>query len=43
MKLPSTIDCLVSVLLTALCLIALWLVFNAPGSFLNAHAVYQGF
>lgn len=43
MKLPPIIDCLVFGLLTALCLIALWLVSNVPGGFLNAHAVYQGF
>ncbi len=29
--------------IVVLSLIALWLVLNAPASFLNVHAVYQGF
>ena len=42
MKLPPIIDCLVFGLLTALCLLAVWLAFIGK-AFLNAHAVYQGF
>ena len=30
-------------LIVMLSLIALWLVLNAPASYLNVHAVYQGF
>lgn len=29
--------------IVALSLIALWLVFNAPSTFLNSRVVYQGF
>jgi hypothetical protein len=40
---PRIIECGVYVLLVVLSLAALWLVLNAPASFLNARVVYQGF
>ncbi len=43
MKPPQIIDRGVYALVVVLSLAALWLVLNAPASFLNARVVYQGF
>lgn len=43
MKLPPIIERLIYGLIIVLSLAALWLVHNAPSSFLSAHVVYQGF
>jgi hypothetical protein len=43
MKVPQIIKPGVYALVIVLSLVALWLVFNAPASFLNARIVYQGF
>jgi hypothetical protein len=43
MKSPQIIEHCVYGVLIALALAALWLVFNAPSTFLNARVVYQGF
>ena len=43
MKVPPIANFIVYALLTVLCVVALWLVLNAPHDFLNAHVVYQGF
>jgi hypothetical protein len=37
------IDSFIVAMIVILSLAALWLVLNAPASFLNVHAVYQGF
>jgi hypothetical protein len=37
------VDQFVYSLVVVLSLVALWLVLNAPASFLNARVVYQGF
>jgi hypothetical protein len=39
----ASIDRLVITAIVLLALVALWLVFNAPETYLNVHAVYQGF
>jgi hypothetical protein len=39
----AMIDRFIYALVVVLALVALWLVFNAPATFLNARAVYQGF
>ena len=43
MKLRQIVEPAVYVLVVVLSVAALWLVFNAPASFLNARVVYQGF
>ncbi len=43
MMLQKMIERFIYALIIVLSLIALWLVFNAPASFLNARVVYQGF
>ncbi|HEX7571106.1 MAG TPA: hypothetical protein VF492_11430 [Verrucomicrobiae bacterium] len=43
MKRNPAIEIIVHALVVALSLVALWLVLNAPASFLNARVVYQGF
>ena len=43
MKLPRTIERAIYAVIVLLSLVALWLVFNAPASLLNARVVYQGF
>jgi hypothetical protein len=43
MKLPRIIERAIYALVVVLSLVALWLVLNAPSSFLNVHVVYQGF
>ena len=44
MKLQSeSLKSAIYVLVVVLSLVALWLVLNAPSSFLNVHVVYQGF
>jgi len=43
MKIPPIIERATYALVVALSLVALWLVLNAPASFLNARVVYQGF
>lgn len=43
MKLPQTAERFIYALLIGLSLAALWLVANAPDSFLNVRTVYQGF
>jgi len=37
------VDRFLVALIVTLALVALWLVLNAPASYLNVHAVYQGF
>jgi hypothetical protein len=43
MKLPQIVECAIYALVVVLSLAALWLVENAPATFLNIHVVYQGF
>ncbi len=43
MKIPPIIERTIYALVVVLSLIAVWLVLNAPASFLNARVVYQGF
>jgi hypothetical protein len=43
MKPPPIVERALYALVIALSLIALWLVANAPATFLNARVVYQGF
>lgn len=43
MKIPPIIERSIYVLLIAASLLALWLVANAPDTYLNSHVVYQGF
>ena len=40
---PFIINRFIFTLLVVLSLVALWLVFNAPATYLDTHAVYQGF
>lgn len=39
----AILDRLICAAIVILSLISLWLVANAPATFLNAHVVYQGF
>ncbi len=40
---PQIVKHAINILIVVLSLVALWLVFNAPASFVNARVVYQGF